>query len=59
VPCKYPGLKVTFRVDQGASAYYFAVFIQYEAGDGDLGTVGLLQVFHTAKFQNLFHFICI
>lgn len=45
VPCQYQGMNVAFHVDAGANNFYFAVFIQYQAGDGDLAAVELQQVF--------------
>lgn len=40
-------MNVAFHVDAGANNYYLAVFIQYEAGDGDLGAVELQQVLNS------------
>ncbi|KAL6123391.1 hypothetical protein ACLB2K_075913 [Fragaria x ananassa] len=41
VACEYPGKTIAFHVDQGSSAYYFAVVIEYEEGDGDVASVQL------------------
>ncbi|KAL6131817.1 hypothetical protein ACLB2K_070190 [Fragaria x ananassa] len=41
VACDYPGKTIAFHVDQGSSAYYFAVVIEYEEGDGDVASVQL------------------
>ncbi|KAL6211122.1 hypothetical protein ACLB2K_016350 [Fragaria x ananassa] len=41
VPCNYLGKTIEFYVDQGSNPYYFAVLVQYEEGDGDLGYVEL------------------
>ncbi|CAM0944617.1 unnamed protein product [Alopecurus aequalis] len=41
VPCKYPGVKITFRVDQGSNPFYFKTLIEFEDDDGDLKAVAL------------------
>ncbi|XP_047077195.1 expansin-B11-like [Lolium rigidum] len=43
VPCKYPGVKITFRVDQGSNPFYFKTLIEFQNGDGDLKAVALKQ----------------
>eukprot|EP00253_Pinus_taeda_P006287 PITA_06287 len=54
VPCQYSGMNVAFHADPGANNYYFAVFIQYEAGDGDLGAVELQQA-NAQSWQQMRH----
>lgn len=41
--CNYPGVDVAFHVDAGSNSDYFAVVVEYEGGDGDLGAVDLHQ----------------
>ncbi|KAK3126937.1 hypothetical protein QOZ80_7AG0565480 [Eleusine coracana subsp. coracana] len=43
VPCKYPGVNVAFKVDQGANPFYFDVLIEFEDDDGDLNAVELME----------------
>ncbi|KAL6963361.1 atexpb2,athexp beta 1.4,expb2, partial [Sarracenia purpurea var. burkii] len=43
VQCNYRGYSVTFQVDRGSNPYYFAVEIEFENGDGDLGKVEIQQ----------------
>ncbi|WVZ62969.1 hypothetical protein U9M48_012655 [Paspalum notatum var. saurae] len=43
VPCKYPGVNVAFKVDQGANPFYFDVLIEFEDDDGDLSAVELME----------------
>ncbi|KAK6926429.1 RlpA-like protein, double-psi beta-barrel domain [Dillenia turbinata] len=43
VACDYKGKKITFRIDQGSNPNYFAVVIEFEDGDGDLGGVALME----------------
>ncbi|XP_020596892.1 expansin-B15-like [Phalaenopsis equestris] len=41
--CNYNGYTIAFHVDSGSTAYYFAVVVEYEGGDGDLSSVDLRQ----------------
>ncbi|KAF3951616.1 hypothetical protein CMV_022753 [Castanea mollissima] len=43
VACDYSGKTITFHVDQGSNPYYLAIVIEYEEGDGDLGSVDLKE----------------
>ncbi len=43
MPCKYSGVNIAFRVDQGANPFYFEVLIEFEDGDGDLNAVDLME----------------
>ncbi|KAL6634871.1 hypothetical protein ACP70R_027542 [Stipagrostis hirtigluma subsp. patula] len=43
VPCNWRGVDVAFKVDGGSNAYYLAVLVEYESGDGDLRSVELMQ----------------
>eukprot|EP00253_Pinus_taeda_P010056 PITA_10056 len=54
VPCQYSGMNVAFHVDAGANNFYFAVLIQYQAGDGDLAAVELQQA-NSKSWQKMTH----
>ncbi|CAM0944618.1 unnamed protein product [Alopecurus aequalis] len=41
VPCKYPGVKITFRVDPGSNPFYFKILIEFSNGDGNLKAVAM------------------
>jgi hypothetical protein len=43
VPCKYSGVNIAFRVDQGSNPFYFEVLVEFEDGDGDLSAVHLME----------------
>ncbi|KAE8817290.1 Expansin-B11 [Hordeum vulgare] len=43
VPCKYPGMNIAFKVDQGSNPFYLEVLIEFEDDDGDLNTVDLME----------------
>jgi hypothetical protein len=34
---------IAFKVDAGSNDYYLAMLVEYEAGDGDLSSVELMQ----------------
>ncbi|XP_051183716.1 expansin-B3 [Lolium perenne] len=43
VPCLYPGLTVTFHVEDGSNPYYIAILVEYEDGDGDAVQVDIMD----------------
>ena len=43
VPCKYPGVNIACRVDQGSNPFYFKTLIEFEDDDGDLKAVALKE----------------
>ncbi|XP_020150518.1 expansin-B11 [Aegilops tauschii subsp. strangulata] len=43
VPCKYPGVNIAFRVDQGSNPFYFKTLIEFVGDDGDLKAVALKE----------------
>ncbi|XP_047089146.1 expansin-B7-like isoform X2 [Lolium rigidum] len=43
VPCVYPGLTVTFHVEQGSNPNYLAILVEYEDGDGDVVQVDIME----------------
>ncbi|CAL5075711.1 unnamed protein product [Urochloa decumbens] len=43
VQCKYPGVNIAFKVDQGANPFYFDVLVEFEDDDGDLSAVDLME----------------
>jgi hypothetical protein len=43
VPCEYPGLTVTFHVEEGSNPFYLAILVEYEDGDGDVVQVDLME----------------
>ncbi|KAM0838127.1 hypothetical protein ACQ4PT_061198 [Festuca glaucescens] len=43
VPCQYPGLTVTFRVQHGSNPNYLAILVEYEDGDGDAVQVDIME----------------
>lgn len=43
IQCNHHGATLTFHVDAGSNAYYFAVLVKYGNGDGELAGVDLKQ----------------
>ncbi|XP_043718409.1 putative expansin-B2 [Telopea speciosissima] len=43
VECNYRGVNLAFHVDSGSNNYYFATVVEFEDGDGDIGSVELRQ----------------
>jgi hypothetical protein len=54
VQCKYPGVNIAFKVDQGANPFYFNVLIEFEDDDGDLNAVDLMEA-ATAAWTPMAH----
>lgn len=53
VACNYPGQTLTFKVDAGSNSNYFATLIEYEDGDGELGSVGLKQALDSGSWESM------
>ncbi|KAF7836326.1 putative expansin-B2 [Senna tora] len=43
IPCDYSGKTIAFHIDTGSNPNYIAMVIEYEEGDGDLGSVALME----------------
>ncbi|XP_006650949.2 expansin-B7-like [Oryza brachyantha] len=48
VACQYPGLTVTFHVEEGSNPVYLAILVEYENGDGDVVQVELMESIRAA-----------
>ncbi|XP_010506447.1 PREDICTED: putative expansin-B2 [Camelina sativa] len=55
VECKYIGKTVTFQVDEGSNANYFAALVEYEDGDGEIGRVELKQALDSDTWISMSH----
>ncbi|XP_062019637.1 expansin-B3-like [Rosa rugosa] len=42
-PCKYPGKQVAFHVNEGSTNYYLSLLVEFEDGDGDVGSMHIRQ----------------
>ncbi|XP_068646103.1 expansin-B16-like [Aristolochia californica] len=43
-PCKYPGKNVAFHVNEGSTEYWLSLLVEFEGGDGDIGSMHIRQV---------------
>ena len=43
-PCTYPGKNVAFHVNEGSTEYWLSLLVEYEGGDGDVGSMHIRQV---------------
>lgn len=53
VACDYSRKKIAFHVDEGSNSEYFAVVIEFEEGDGDLGKVELKEKGKNCKWRQM------
>ncbi|KAF3444156.1 hypothetical protein FNV43_RR13846 [Rhamnella rubrinervis] len=42
-PCKYPGKNVAFHVNEGSTGYWLSLLVEFEDGDGDIGSMHIRQ----------------
>lgn len=43
-PCKYPGQNIAFHVNVGSTAYWLSLLVEFEDGDGDIGSMQIKEV---------------
>ncbi|VFQ83245.1 unnamed protein product [Cuscuta campestris] len=41
--CKYPGKNIAFRVNEGSTGYWLSLLVEFEEGDGDIGSMHIRQ----------------
>ncbi|XP_074337819.1 expansin-B3-like [Apium graveolens] len=41
--CFYPGKHVAFRVNEGSSPYWLSLLVEFEGGDGDIGSMHIKE----------------
>ncbi|KAJ8436839.1 hypothetical protein Cgig2_018935 [Carnegiea gigantea] len=42
-PCTYPGMKISFRLNDGSRTYWLSLLVVFEGGDGDIGAMYIKQ----------------
>ncbi|KAL8130025.1 hypothetical protein V2J09_019180 [Rumex salicifolius] len=42
-PCKYAGKDVAFHVNEGSTEYWLSLLVEFEGGDGDIGSMHIRQ----------------
>lgn len=43
-PCKYRGKNIAFHVNEGSTDYWLSLLVEYEGGDGDVGSMHIKEV---------------
>ncbi|KAJ4831280.1 Expansin-B3 [Turnera subulata] len=42
-PCKYPGKTIAFHVNEGSTDFWLSLLVEFEDGDGDIGSMHIRQ----------------
>ncbi|EMS45795.1 Expansin-B16 [Triticum urartu] len=53
-PCKYRGKNIAFRVVEGSTTFWLSLLVEFEDGDGDIGSMQLKQA-NSAQWQDMKH----
>ncbi|KAI4980751.1 hypothetical protein ZWY2020_021236 [Hordeum vulgare] len=53
-PCKYRGKNIAFRVVEGSTSFWLSLLVEFEDGDGDIGSMQLKQAKST-DWQDMKH----
>ncbi|XAR55490.1 hypothetical protein NMG60_11035568 [Bertholletia excelsa] len=53
-PCKYRGKNVAFRVDEGSTDHWFSLLVEFEDGDGDVGSMNIRQA-NSTEWLEMMH----
>ncbi|KEH16660.1 expansin-like protein B1 [Medicago truncatula] len=43
-PCKYPGKKIAFHVNEGSTPFWLSLLVEFEDAEGDIGTMHIREV---------------
>ena len=43
-PCKYRGKNIAFHVNEGSTDYWLSLLVEFEGGDGDVGSMHIKEV---------------
>lgn len=46
-PCKYPGKSISFRVNEGSTEFWLSLLVEFEDGDGDVGSMHIREASST------------
>ena len=63
--CRYGGKNIAFHVNEGSTGFWLSLLVEFEDGDGDIGSMQLKQVtthhpdlfFHTYASHNFLNTI--
>jgi len=45
--CRYGGKNIAFHVNEGSTSFWLSLLVEFEDGDGDIGSMQLKQVNNT------------
>nr|WHL46228.1 expansin B16 [Lolium arundinaceum] len=54
-PCKYRGKNIAFRVVEGSTSFWLSLLVEFEDGDGDIGSMQLTKALYSAASSCLGH----
>nr|CAB3450468.1 unnamed protein product [Digitaria exilis] len=52
--CRYGGKNIAFRVNEGSTSFWLSLLVEFEDGDGDIGSMQLKQA-NSAQWQDMQH----
>jgi hypothetical protein len=47
--CKYGGKNIAFHVNDGSTSFWLSLLIEFEDGEGDIGSMQLKQVLYESS----------
>ena len=47
--CKYGGKNIAFRVNEGSTNFWLSLLVEFEDGEGDIGSMQIKQVTSPAQ----------
>jgi expansin len=50
-PCKYGGKSIAFRVNEGSTNFWLSLLVEFEDGEGDIGSMQIKQVINQRTLQ--------
>ncbi|WVZ74471.1 hypothetical protein U9M48_022650 [Paspalum notatum var. saurae] len=52
--CRYGGKNIAFQVNEGSTSFWLSLLVEFEDGDGDIGSMQLKQA-NSAQWQDMQH----
>ena len=49
--CRYGGKNIAFHVNEGSTSFWLSLLVEFEDGDGDIGSMQLKQVNNNTSMQ--------
>lgn len=53
--CKYGGKNIAFRVNEGSTNFWLSLLVEFEDGQGDIGSMQIKQVANASYQCSSFH----